>query len=117
MSKLLDRVGKKLEPNLVDSTKDFAMKDKLDTLKKDILYTLEKTSDKFGTSMVSAGYKVEGFLEYRLLEDEKGTYFIICVSNSVDYLRPSTFKGIVDETDTSITFESQGGFYKLSWSD
>lgn len=103
------------EIKLSISSKECEMKDKLDNLKKDSLYKLEKTLDKYGTSMVSAGHSVTGYLDYRLFEDEKGEYLVICVANPIDYLKPSYLKAIVESTDNSITFESQGGFYKLSW--
>lgn len=111
MSKLFKKIK-----TLKESSKDCSMKEKLDSMPKDIKYTLEKTADKNLGSMVSAGYKVSGNLEYSLLEDGNGEYFLICVANAIDYLRPSYLKCIVDETEDSITFESQGGFYKLSWS-
>lgn len=88
-----------------------------EALSKKDSYTLTKTKSK-RASMVGVGESVKG--KFAILERE--TFVMVLADNSVGdksrrddptYIRTSPVVGIVDQSSTSVTFETEGGFYKL----
>lgn len=94
--------------NIVDAFESLSKKDN---------YILTKTRSK-RASMVGVGECVRG--KFVILEREM--FIMVLVDNSAGerkriddptYIRTSPVVGIVNQTDTSISFETEGGFYEL----
>lgn len=81
----------------------------------DVIYRLEKTGSKRG-SMVLPGDFIEGQLLFVYRGDtNKVGVQVRSDSHHIDYIVTSAVQRITDRTMSSINFETDGGFYKLSW--
>lgn len=74
-------------------------------------YRLTKTGSKRANWMVVEGDTVRGELQIVPVLESYGIR--VQGGSWSDYIRTSPVVKIVDQTDTAITFETEGGYYKL----
>lgn len=72
-------------------------------------FRLTKTEN-FREGFVYSGDTVRGYLE---IVDVQGRAAVRVTRSFKDYIRTSPIVKVVDSTDTTVTFQTEGGVYKL----
>jgi len=74
-------------------------------------FNLTKVESNGRASFISTGQGVRGSFYIKDFED--GTYGIKVHGRGFDFIRTSPVVKVVDETETSVVFQTMGGVYKL----
>jgi len=93
----------------IPETLEGKVPEQLKNLDSEAEYRLEKIKAKNQSSMVRPGQAITGTLEVVDVAGEPG----IRVSHVWNYIRTSPIVKILDETSTTLTFETEGGVYTL----